>query len=408
MLSDILKRLDASRDAVIDLQRLLVSIPAVGPANGGPGERAKADAMLAWLKNQGITDIAEYAAPDSRAACGHRPNIRAVIPGLDASRTFWVISHLDIVPPGDLSLWTSDPYQLVANGDVLIGRGVEDNHQGIVSSLLVGKMLLDARLTPPINYGMILVADEENGSKFGLEWLIKTHPDLFGKNDLYLIPDFGVPSSEMIEVAEKSMFWLKITVLGKQCHASSPEEGVNTLVASAAFILGLRDLHDRFPAVDPLFSPPCSTFEPTKKEANVENINTIPGRDVFYVDCRVLPEYDVDDTFAAIREIGATISKNYGVAIQYDVVQKEQAAQATPVDAEIVTRMVTAVRSVYGGKPRAQGVGGGTVAAFLRRAGFDAAAWGTWVPNAHQPNERSLVSKNIGDAKVVAAALYNE
>ena len=406
MLSGILERLDASRDTVIELQRMLVAIPAVAPDSGGQGERAKADAMLHWLAAHGIQDVTEYKAPDARVSCGHRPSIKAVIPGRDASRTFWVISHLDIVPPGDLALWNSDPYELAVDKDALTGRGVEDNHQGVVASLLVAKALLEAGQTPPINYGMLLVADEENGSKYGLEWLLKNHSGLFGKKDLYLIPDFGVPSSEMIEVAEKSMFWLKITVLGKQCHASSPEEGVNTLVASAAFILSLTDLHNRFPAVNPLFKPPHSTFQPTKKEANVENINTIPGRDVFYVDCRVLPEYAVDDVLAVIRELGAAISQNYGVTIQYDVVQKEQAAPATPQDAEIVTRMISAVRRVYGGNPKAQGVGGGTVAAFLRRAGLHAAVWATWVPNAHQPNERSLISANIGDAKVIATALY--
>jgi len=210
----------------------------------------------------------------------------------------------------------------------------------------------------------------------------------------------------MIEVAEKSMLWLKVTVSGKQCHASSPEEGVNTLVAAAAFILRITKLHDMFPAVDKLFSPANSTFQPTKKEANVENVNTIPGRDVFYVDCRVLPQYDLADVLKAIESMGQEITATYGVGIRYDVVQQEQAAPATPVDAEIVTRMLAAVKAVYGGNPRPMGVGGGTVAAYLRRAGHDAAVWATWVPNAHQPNERSLISTNLGDAKVVARALF--
>jgi len=53
-----------------------------------------------------------------------------------------------------------------------------------------------------------------------------------------------------------------------------------------------------------------ATFEPTKKEANVGNINTIPGEDVFCMDCRVLPEYDLKDVLAAIREIVRKIEKN--------------------------------------------------------------------------------------------------
>ena len=406
MLPGILEHIAKQRETVIDLQRTLVSIPAIGPDNGGQGERVKTDAMIAWMESIGVTGIREYHAPDTRVPCGHRPSVAAIIPGEDESRTFWVISHLDVVPPGDLALWTSDPYELKVEDETLIGRGVEDNHQGVVSSLLVAKAILELGAKPPMNFGILLVADEENGSKFGLDYLLKNHKDIFGPKDLFLIPDFGVPSSEMVEIAEKSMLWLKVTVIGKQCHASSPEEGVNTLVASSAMILRLTRLHDRFSAVNPLFKPANSTFQPTKKEANVENVNTIPGRDVFYVDCRVLPQYELDDVLEAIYEMGREICSTYGVEMRYDVVQKEQAAPATPVEAEIVGRMVDAVRAVYGGNPTPRGVGGGTVGAYLRRAGFDAVVWATWVPNAHQPNERSQIKNNIGDAQVMARALF--
>ncbi len=406
MLSRILDHIAQQGPEVVDLQRSLVSIPAIGPDNGGDGERVKTDFMRGYLAQMGLTDVAEYQAPDHRVSCGHRPSLTAVIPGRDTSRTFWVISHLDIVPPGDRALWTSDPFELRVEGDSIFGRGVEDNHQGVVSSLLVAKALKELGHIPPTNYGMLLVADEENGSKYGLDYLLRRHPEIFGKNDLFLIPDFGLPSAEMVEVAEKSMLWLKVTINGKQCHASSPEEGVNTLVASAAFILMLTRLHERFPAINPLFKPDHSTFQPTKKEANVENVNTIPGRDVFYMDCRVLPEYKLDDVLEAVYAMGREVCAQYGVTAKYELVQKEQAAPATPVDAEIVTRVLAAVGTVYkGSEPRPMGVGGGTVAAYLRRAGYDAVVWATWTPNAHQPNERSSIRNTVGDAQVMASVL---
>lgn len=406
MLSRILEHIAQQSATVVDLQRSLVSIPAVGPDNGGDGERVKTDFMLGYLAQIGLAGVAEYKAPDPRVPCGHRPSLAAVIPGRDTTRTFWVISHLDVVPPGDRTLWTSDPFELRVEGDSIYGRGVEDNHQGVVSSILVAMALKELGHTPPINYGLLLVADEENGSKFGLDYLLRSHPEMFGKNDLYLIPDFGLPTSEMVEVAEKSMLWLKVTINGKQCHASSPEEGVNTLVASAALILMLTKLHERFPAINPLFKPDHSTFQPTKKEANVENINTIPGRDVFYVDCRVLPEYKLDDVLEAIYEMGREVCAQYGVTAQYELVQKEQAAPATPVAAEIVTRVLESVGTIYPeSAPRPMGVGGGTVAAYLRRSGYDAVVWATWTPNAHQPNERSSIRNTMGDAQVMASVL---
>ena len=279
----------------------------------------------------GLADIREFNAPDPSVSCGYRPNIAAVIPGKNTSQTLWVISHIDVVPPGDLSLWNSDPYTMVRNGDILIGRGVEDNQQGIVSSILTAQALLDLNITPEINYGLLFVADEETGSAFGLDYLAREHADLFAKNDLFLIPDFGEPNSEMVEVAEKSMFWLKIIIEGKQCHASTPAQGLNTLVPCAEFILRIKDLEAMYPAENPIYDPPCSTFQPTMKEANVANVNTIPGRDVFYVDSRIMPEYDVAEVLGTIKGFGKEIEQKYGVTITYEVTQSEQAAPATPV-----------------------------------------------------------------------------
>lgn len=396
------EELDAQEEAVVELQRSLTAIPALGPRNDGDGEAEKAAYLLEVLRDMDIEDIREFKAPDPEVSCGYRPNIVAVIPGKQLDKTLWVISHIDVVPPGDISLWNSDPYTMVRDGDTLIGRGVEDNQQGIVSTLLAGRALKKLGMTPEINLGMIFVADEETGSVFGLDYLVREQADLFKKDDLFLVPDFGVPSSEMIEVAEKSMFWLKIVVEGKQCHASTPDQGLNTLVPTADFILRIKELERIFDKENPIYDPPRSTFEPTKKEANVENVNTIPGRDVFYVDSRILPEYSVQEVLDKIKEFGVEIENKYGVKISYDEIMREEAAPSTPMDSEVVLKTIAAVTKVYNNSPRPVGVGGGTVAAFLRRQGYQAVVWSTLHHNAHQPNEWASIKNAIGDAKVIA------
>jgi succinyl-diaminopimelate desuccinylase len=397
--------LDRQTEAVVDLQTKLTAIPALGPRNGGEGEKAKADFLLAHLRSMGIEDIREYNAPDQDVPCGYRPNIVAVIPGRNTERTLWVISHIDVVPPGDLSLWNSDPYTLVRDGDTLIGRGVEDNQQGMVSSLITAQALLDLNITPELNYGLILVSDEETGSGFGLDYLVREHEGVFRKDDLFLVPDSGEPNSEMVEVAEKSMFWLKCTVIGKQCHASTPDQGNNTLVPCAEFILRVKELEALYPAEDPIYNPPRSTFQPTMKEANVANVNTIPGRDVFYIDSRVMPEYDLTDVLDTIKGFADEIAAKYGVKIECEPVMWEQAAPATPEDSEIAVRTMASVRKVYNNNPKVVGVGGGTVAAYLRREGYQAVVWSTLNHNAHQPNEWASIRNTIGDAKVIADML---
>jgi succinyl-diaminopimelate desuccinylase len=406
-MDSIFSTLDQQTEAVVDLQSMLTAIPALGPKNGGDGEKEKAEFLLAHLKSMGIEDIREFKAPDSNVPCGFRPSIAAVIPGKNVDKTLWVISHIDIVPPGDLELWTSDPYTLVREGDKLIGRGVEDNQQGIVSSLLTAQALIDQDITPEINFGMLFVADEETGSTFGLDYLVQEHEKIFKKSDLFLIPDFGEPNSEMVEVAEKSMFWLKIIIEGKQCHASTPDQGLNTLIPTADFILKIKKLEEIFDAKNPIYDPSHSTFQPTKKEANVENVNTIPGRDVFYVDSRVLPEYKLDNVLDTIKGFGEEVEKEYGVTISYNLELYEQAAPSTPSDSEIALKVIQSVKKIYQNNPRTVGVGGGTVAAFLRRKGYQAVVWATLNHNAHQPNEWASIKNTIGDAKVIADMLLS-
>lgn len=394
------ERLETYRQDMIDLQRELVSRNAVGPENGGPGEGAKAIYLKGLLENWGLK-VDNYPAPDVQVPEGERPNLVALLPGRRPEKV-WVLSHLDVVPPGDISLWHTDPFDLKVEGDRLYGRGVEDNHHGIVSSLMAAKAFLDLGLTPERTVALALVADEETGSHLGLEYLVREHRRLFSAKDLIIVPDAGSEDGTMIEVAEKSILWLRLTLLGQQAHASRPQAGRNTLRACAHVIVALDELPREFPGQNPLFRPPESTFEPTRKEENVGNINTIPGRDVFYLDCRVLPEIDLEQVKARVQAIGAEVAQRFGVTLEVEPVQDLQAAPATAADAPVVLALQRAIRKVYGREARPQGIGGGTVAAFFRQVGLPAAVWMTVSDTAHQPNEFCLLSNLLGDAKVLA------
>ena len=99
--------------------------------------------------------------------------------GVEPNSAVWVLAHADIVPPGNLSLWQSDPYRIKVEGDRIIGRGVEDNQHGFVSAYLALKAIKDSGASLKRSVGLIVVADEETGSRYGLDYLLKHHGDLF-------------------------------------------------------------------------------------------------------------------------------------------------------------------------------------------------------------------------------------
>jgi succinyl-diaminopimelate desuccinylase len=311
-------------------------------------------------------------------------------------RRTWVVAHTDVVPPGDLSKWYSPPFEpWVKNGKVF-GRGTEDNGQAIISSLYSLWALKEEGIST--NAGVVLVADEETGSKKGIRYLISKR--IFGKKDLVLIPDWGSPTGDRIEIAEKSLLWIKVKTEGRQVHGSVPNTGINAFrVASQLLCIVDEKLHEKFGNTNELFDPPYSTFEPTKKEANVPNVNTVPGTDIFYFDCRVLPEYSLDDVIAIIHDQKKMIEKKMNVRVDLEFVMKER-SPATPAQSEIVQNLKKALDEVRGIKAIPNGIGGGTCAAFFRRAGIDVAVWQTCDGTAHSVNEYSRIKNLMNDAKI--------
>lgn len=396
------KRIEGYRDEMISLQADLTAIPALGPENGGEGEREKAERLRHYLQGLRGIEMQEVQAPDARVPCGFRPNLIARKRGRTPRPAIWVLTHMDIVPAGEGSLWTKDPFCLWIEDGKIYGRGVEDNQQGMVASLFALKALCEEGAGLSQDIGLALVADEETGSRFGLQYLLQEHAGLFDPRDLILVPDFGDPEAAQIEIAEKSILWLRIQIVGKQCHASRPQDGINTLRAASYLVVKLDALSRLFPAADPLFDPPSSTFEPTKKEANVPNINTIPGEDVLYIDCRILPEYRLEEVEEMIEGIAREIEGEFGVKIHLSLVQRDQAAPPTPAEAPVVRMAGQAIREVYQKEAEMVGIGGGTVAAFFRRAGYSAAAFSKIDRTAHQPNEYCRIENMLGDCQVFA------
>lgn len=400
-LDAVIARIDGYRDEVIQLQTELCKRPALGPDNGGDGEVDKAAFLRSYLEGLGF-GVDQYDCPDDRVACGYRPNLVTVLDGAQSKPRLWILSHTDVVPPGDLGLWTGDPWKLRVKGDRVIGRGVEDNQAGLVSSVLAIRALREAGVTPRIPIALAFVADEETGSAMGLRYLLREHRSLFDRNDLIVVPDSGNPKGTAIEVAEKSILWVRFRTRGKQTHGSEPGRGINAHKAAAWLTTRLDTLYSRFRKRDELFDPPMSTFEPTRKEENVENINTIPGEDVIYFDCRVLPYYSLSDVTRAMRELARETEKKFRVKIDMDYPQKEPAAPPTPADAPVALAVGRSVWKLRRRRPRTLGIGGGTVAKYFRDAGFPCVVWSTMDERAHTPDEYAVIPYMLDDAKVFA------
>ena len=335
--SDAMRWIDQSKDDLTRFMVEMLKIKAVNPDGGGNGEYARAAFMQEQLEALGLKVI-RHEVPDRRVAEGVRVSLTTLLEGEGKGPRLWFAAHLDTVPEGARELWATDPYDPVVKDGKIFARGSEDNGQAIGSILFTIKALKGSSLKPKMNLGIAFVSDEETGSAYGVVPLLDE--GVLKPTDMAIVPDTGKPDGSMIEIAEKSILWLKITTKGQQVHGSTPEKGLNAHRAGMRFALQLDEMfHSKYPAKDALFDPPGSTFEPTKHEANVDNVNTVPGLDVQYFDCRILPQYPLTAVMKEIEAVRTRVEKETGATIKVEPVQAEQNTNPTPVSSPVVQKL---------------------------------------------------------------------
>lgn len=398
----VFSEIDRLRDEMVETLLEFIRVPAIGPENGGDGESKKADKLVKTLASMGFDKIEKHEAPDERVPSKKRPNVIAYTAGEKTSETLWIVTHMDIVPSGEESLWTvTKPFEPMVKDGKVYGRGSEDNMQSMFASIFAVKALKNLGIKPKRTVGLCFVADEETESEFGIRYLIKK--GLFKPSDLVVVPDGGNADGSFIEIAEKGVLWFRIRVLGKQTHASTPGKGLNAHRIGMQYALALdKMLHEKYSEKDEYFDPPENTFEPTKKEKNVDAVNIVPGEDVAYFDCRVLPRYDIRKVFEDVQTSAKDFEKKTGAKIETEIVHKTIAPKPTPANAKIVTMLEQALKHVRGKKPIVGGIGGGTCAAYFREANIPAVVWSTVEEIAHQPNEFAIIENLVNDAKIFA------
>jgi succinyl-diaminopimelate desuccinylase len=394
--------LDTLRHEMEEALMALISVPAIAPQNGGDGEDQKAQWLVQFLQGIGFDKIERFDAEDQRVSSGKRPNIIAYFNGESDEKRLWIITHLDVVPAGEEVAWTAaKPFKPVLAGDRVYGRGSEDNGQSLIASVFALKALRRLGVKPKFTVGLAFVADEEQGSGLGIEFLI--NKGVFKPNDLVVVPDAGNENGSFIEVAEKSILWFKLRTVGKQSHGSLPNKGLNAHRVGMEVSLALyKMLHEKYFFRDYRFDVPESTFEPTKKERNVDAVNVIPGEDVVYFDCRIHPSYQLDEVLGDINSLLSYYEEKSGAKIGLEVLQKQSSPELGADDAEIVLLLKAAIKEARGIDASVGGIGGGSCAAFFRKIGIPAVVWSTIDEVAHQPNEYSKVLNMVEDAKVFA------
>lgn len=168
-------------------------------------------------------------------------NLYATRKGNQPGRHLLFAGHTDVVPPGDATAWTHDPFSGVIVDGVMWGRGATDMKSGVAAFCGAVSQLAQ---TSALEHGTVSLAitnDEEadavNGTKKLMEWAE-------AQGEKYDFAIVGEPSSfetfgDSIKIGRRGSVSGRITVIGKQGHAAYPQRANNPMPVIAEIVRAL-------------------------------------------------------------------------------------------------------------------------------------------------------------------------
>jgi acetylornithine deacetylase len=218
---------EVDRQRLIDDLEALVRMPSITGS-----EEIVADWAAGALEELGLT--VEIVRPDldamrmDEAWPGEemaRTSLTTVVgrTGKGGGRRLILSGHLDVVPPGDLSTWTYDPWAAEIRGYNLYGRGACDMKGGVAAILAAVRALRETGELAGLDGELmvVLVPSEEDGGQ-GTLAAIRSG----AVADMAVITE---PSRLDVVIAHAGAITFRLTVPGRAAHASQRREGVSAL-----------------------------------------------------------------------------------------------------------------------------------------------------------------------------------
>ncbi len=153
-------------------------------------------------------------------------------------RSLMFNGHVDVMPPGDLSLWDSDPFKPEIRDGKFYARGVADMKAGLMASVLGVKLLQDAGVELPGDVTLLSVVDEEGGGNGTLASLLNGR-----RADAAVVCE---PTNKNVIVAHMGFLFFEVNVTGISLHSSSKWDGVNAIEKAMFLIDALHQLENRW------------------------------------------------------------------------------------------------------------------------------------------------------------------
>ena len=344
--------IDQHFDEQVAFLQQLVRVPTDTP----PGDNAPHAEKTAELLQAFGFDAEKHAVPAAEVqACGMQSITNLIVRRRygDGGRTIALNAHGDVVPPGEG--WTHDPYGGEIVDGQMFGRATAVSKSDFATFSFAVRALEAVAKPTRGAVELHFTYDEEFGGELGPGWLLAQG---LTKPDLMVAAGF----SHEVVVAHNGCLHLEVTVEGEMSHAAIPDSGCDALQGAVHLMNALYALNADYKKVA---SKVAGITHPYLNIGRIEggtNTNVVPGKVVFKLDRRMIPEEDAAQVEQSIRDTIARAAASYapprgqaGIRVGVRRLLLAQAMTPLPGNAPLVEAIQRHGAAVFGDKPPAVG-----------------------------------------------------
>lgn len=351
--------------AVIELAKALLACPSVTPDEAG---------TVALLK--------ETLEPAGfRFEVEHTPNgtTNAWITHGQGAPVFVFAGHVDVVPAGEASQWTSPAFEPTIRDGKLFARGAADMKGSVAAAAVAFARLARENPEHKGTLALLITSDEEGD---GTEGTVRVVEKL--KNDGLTIDAciVGEPScarlfGDTIKNGRRGSLNGKITVRGKAGHVAYPHLADNPIHAAAPFFSELASR--QWDQGNAYFNP--TTFQISNIHSGVGAVNVVPGELTALFNLRFNTEWTADRLIAEIEAIAA----KHGLNATFEW---KRSAEPFVTQPGVMTQALTdIVEELTGERPMLSTGGGTSDARYICRITRETVEFGPINATIHSVNE---------------------
>lgn len=192
-----------------------------------------------------------------------------------ASPLLCFVGHTDVVPPGPLECWSSDPFEPTIRGERLYGRGACDMKGSVAAMITAIEGFVAARPSHSGSIALLITSDEEGPAVDGTAKVVDVLEARGEHIDYCLV---GEPSSrqhlgDTIKNGRRGSMTADLSVIGRQGHVAYPQRAINPLHAFAPALLEL--VSEQWDQGNEFFPP--TSLQVTNLTVGTGADNVIPG-----------------------------------------------------------------------------------------------------------------------------------